>query len=136
MKANSSRLGVAFLILFTASLTSMAHQRGLTIGRSKAQHYYALVIGIEGYTHLPRLKTAVADATEVADLLKSASGFETKLLIDATRSQIVAALAAYRRELGPDTNLLVYYAGHGFNDKEAGKSYWLPMDATIEDTSN
>ncbi len=85
---------------------------------------------------MPRLKTAEADAREVAALLKEFYGFETKLLLNATRQQIMSALNAYRRELGPEANLLIYYAGHGFNDKEADKAYWLPVDATRDDTSN
>ena len=33
--------------------------------------YHALVIGINDYQHLPQLKTAVNDATAVADLMPS-----------------------------------------------------------------
>ena len=46
--------------------------------------YHALVIGNNAYTSLPRLKTAEADAREVAALLKDFYGFETKLLLNAT----------------------------------------------------
>ena len=31
--------------------------------------------------------------------------------------------------------MLVYYAGHGCNDKEADKVYWLPVDAQSDDTA-
>ena len=34
--------------------------------------------------------------------------------------------------LGPQDNLLVYYAGHGELDKSSGKGYWLPTDADVE----
>jgi uncharacterized caspase-like protein len=98
--------------------------------------YYALVIGNNAYTSLPRLKTAEADARVVAALLKDAYGFETKLLLNATRSQIVSALSSYRLLVEPDANLLIYYAGHGINDKEADKAYWLPIDADRDDNSN
>jgi hypothetical protein len=94
------------------------------------------VIGNNAYTSLPRLKTAEADARVVAALLKDAYGFETKLLLNATRSQIVSALASYRLMVEPDANLLIYYAGHGINDKEADKAYWLPIDANRDDSSN
>lgn len=82
------------------------------------------------------MKTAAADAREVERVLRETYGFQTKLLVNATRSQIVAALSAYRRELSPDSNLLIYYAGHGYNDKDADKAYWLPVDATLDDVSN
>jgi hypothetical protein len=56
--------------------------------------------------------------------------------VNATRAQIFSALSAYRRGLEPDASLLIYYAGHGYNDKEANKAYWLPVDATLDDTAN
>ncbi|MDQ1612702.1 MAG: hypothetical protein QOG00_2633, partial [Pyrinomonadaceae bacterium] len=129
-------------LLFAASLLlsfllwpsfAGAQQRGLAMGGGR---YYALIIGNNAYTSLPRLKTAEADAREVEQLLKEDYGFQTKLLLNATRSQIVAALSTYRRELEPDTNLLIYYAGHGYNDKDADKAYWLPVDALLDDNSN
>jgi formylglycine-generating enzyme required for sulfatase activity/uncharacterized caspase-like protein len=102
----------------------------------QAGGYHALVIGNNNYAALPRLKTAEADAREVAAILKEFYGFETRLLLNATRQQIVSALFSYRQTLKPDDNLLVYYAGHGINDKEADKAYWLPVDATRDDDSN
>ncbi len=69
-------------------------------------------------------------------MLHEAYGFQTKLLLNATRQQIIAALNTYRRELATDANLLLYYAGHGYNDKEAEKTYWLPVDASRDDSAN
>jgi hypothetical protein len=43
---------------------------------------------------------------------------------------------AGRRGLSPEDSLLVYYAGHGINDQEAGRAYWLPVDAARDDYSN
>ena len=97
--------------------------------------YHALVIGNNDYRSLPKLKTAEADAREVAAVLKEFYGFETRLLINATRQQTVSALYSYRRTLGPEANLLIYYAGHGINDKDADKAYWLPVDADRDDES-
>jgi tetratricopeptide (TPR) repeat protein len=94
--------------------------------------YYALVIGIDHYrSPMPSLKTAVSDATSIANLLHDRYGFEVKLLIDgdATRGNILDAFNQYRNTLTEDDNLLVYYAGHGYSDHEAEKAYWLPSDA-------
>lgn len=98
--------------------------------------YHALVIGNQAYASLPRLKTAEADARAVDALLREFYGFETKLLLDATRQQIVSAIYSYRRTLEPNANLLIYYAGHGIKDPEEEKAYWLPVDATRDDPSN
>jgi hypothetical protein len=114
-------------------------QRGLATGTAPpaaAPRYYALVIGNNAYTALPKLKTAEADAREIERLLKDSYGFQTKLLVNATRAQIVSALSTYRRELPADANLLIYYAGHGYNDKATEKTYWLPVDAERDDSAN
>lgn len=91
--------------------------------------YYALVIGNNNYQNLPKLQTAENDATAVAQLLHDRYGFQTQLLTNATRAAIMTALAEYRRQLTENANLVIYYAGHGFNDKDAGEAYWLPVDA-------
>ncbi|MDQ3754049.1 MAG: caspase family protein, partial [Acidobacteriota bacterium] len=130
---------VTSLLLVSTLLSPSARtqQRGLGTGAAQPAgvgRYYALVIGNNAYTSLPRLKTAEADARAVAALLKDYYGFETNLLLNATRGKIVSALSSYRRSLGPDANLLIYYAGHGVND--ADKAYWLPVDAERDDTAN
>ena len=51
------------------------------------------------------------------------------LLIDPDRFDIIDALDEYREALGPEDNLLIYYAGHGWLDEEADRGYWLPIDA-------
>jgi hypothetical protein len=88
--------------------------------------YYALVVGNDSYKEWPKLRTAVNDATAIADVLEKKYGFRVKLLTNATRSQILNALDDYVDELGPRDNLLVYYAGHGIIDK--GFGYWVPVD--------
>jgi hypothetical protein len=88
--------------------------------------YYALIIGNDSYKEWPKLRTAVNDATAIADVLERKYGFRVKLLTNATRGQILNALDDYVDELGPRDNLLVYYAGHGIIDK--GFGYWVPVD--------
>jgi Caspase domain len=88
--------------------------------------YFALVIGNDSYKEWPRLRTAVNDATALADVLEKKYGFRVRLLANATRSQILNALDDYVDELGPRDNLLVYYAGHGMIDQ--GFGYWVPVD--------
>ncbi len=91
--------------------------------------YHALVIGNNDYRHLPKLKTAISDATATAELLREKYGFDVKLLVDATRLDILRALNDYRRDLTERDNLLIYYAGHGVLDRETETGFWLPVDA-------
>ena len=96
----------------------------------------ALVIGNDAYLYVPPLQTATNDARSVQAVLQQRYGFETTLLLNATRSQIVSALNAYRRDLGADSSLLIYYAGHGYYDKAVDKAYWWPVDAQNNDNTN
>ncbi|HEX8072235.1 MAG TPA: caspase family protein [Pyrinomonadaceae bacterium] len=98
--------------------------------------YLALVIGNDAYQKLPRLRTAVADATAVAQLLRDDYGFETNVKLDASRSDILSELYRYRVRLDEADSLLIYYAGHGYLDNAAQKAYWLPVDATNADPAN
>ena len=99
-------------------------------------HYHALVIGNNAYKNLTNLKTAVGDAEAVAKLLGDKYGFDVVLLKDATRYQILDALAKLRATLRLDDNLLVYYAGHGVFDERADAAYWLPVDAGTDNPAN
>jgi hypothetical protein len=103
---------------------------------SRAGRFYALVIGNNSYQHIESLKTARNDAEEISRLLKSRYGFETNLLLDASREQILSALSDYRRTLDADSNLLIYYAGHGTRDEEVGRAYWLPVEAKRDNDSS
>lgn len=91
--------------------------------------YSALVIGNNNYKYLPVLKTAQNDAKKVAETLNNKYGFKVKLLLDAKRSDILLALNNLRWNLSRRDNLLIYYAGHGWLDKEADEGYWLPINA-------
>ncbi|MDH5216247.1 MAG: caspase family protein [Gammaproteobacteria bacterium] len=98
--------------------------------------YYALIIGNNDYTNLPQLKTAINDAKSVDEVLRNKYGFKTKLLVNANRYQILAALHDIRKTLDKDDNFLIYYAGHGDLDQSADRGYWLPVDADLNNTAN
>ncbi|RKZ89286.1 MAG: hypothetical protein DRR19_11715 [Candidatus Parabeggiatoa sp. nov. 1] len=99
--------------------------------------YYALIIGINHYQYLKPLKMAVTDAQAVANVLKEQYGFHVTLLLNqkATRSGIMNAFNRLNKNLDNNDHLLIYYAGHGYYDKEGNASYWLPTNAkNNEDT--
>jgi hypothetical protein len=98
--------------------------------------YHALVIGNNGYQHLRNLTTAVGDADAVAKLLEEKYGFQVTKLTNATRRDIAGALNRLRQTLTERDNLLVYYAGHGVLDEEAGAGYWQPVDARSDDDTD
>ena len=135
----SSLMSFSIITLFFLS-PAIADQRSVEVPAKETGistgNYFALIIGNNKYKYLPKLKTAVADATDVGKVLKDLYGFKTKLLLDATRSEILDGINEMREQLGPDDSLLIYYAGHGEYKEEADKAYWLPVDAQPAKTTN
>ncbi len=104
---------------------------GIDFGR-----YRALVIGNDDYTHIRDLKTAARDARAVGQLLERHYRFQVTHLINAGRKEIIDELSRLRRKLTPKDNLLIYFAGHGWLDRDAGRGYWLPVDAERDSSAN
>jgi hypothetical protein len=75
----------------------------------------AVIIGVNDYKDpsIPKLDNAVNDAEVMAALAENELGYETVLIRDATRAQVVAALNRLALALRPQDSVLVYYAGHG-----------------------
>lgn len=117
------------LVLWLGSGTATAQSPNLGA-------YHALVIGNQAYRYVKPLTTPVADATAVADLLQRDYRFKVRLLTNVTRVEMVRALDELRRTLGEHDNLLVYYAGHGWLDRESDRGYWLPVDAEQDTRAN
>lgn len=99
-------------------------------------NYHALIIGNDRYRHLQGLQSAVRDARRLDEVLRTSYGFNTRLLLDATRESILSELNNYRQILTRDDNLLIYYAGHGWVDEAADEGYWLPVDAAPDNPVN
>jgi hypothetical protein len=91
--------------------------------------YHAVVIGNNTYADMSPLKTAVNDATAVADMLQTTYGFTVTLLTNTTREEIITVLDQLRATLTEQDNLLIYYAGHGVLDTSEERGYWLPINA-------
>ena len=114
-----------------AAPTSKMSGQDLGLGK-----YYALVIGNQDYTKLPRLKTPEADASVIAGLLKDRYGFNVTVMLNATRLQMLDELNKLQKILTEKDNLLIYYAGHGEYDRVNSLANWLPIDAEPDNDSN
>jgi len=92
--------------------------------------FHALVIGNQNYKELKSLKTPIADAKAVAEVLQNRYGFEVELVLDGNRKEIMRAFSTLRKTMTSEKdNLLIYYAGHGYLDRLIGVGYWQPVDA-------
>ena len=98
--------------------------------------YHALVIGNNDYSDMPKLKTAVADAKAVSKVLAERYDFTVTTLLNATRYDVIGAMSDLRVTLSYDTNLLIYYAGHGVIDPVTERGYWLPVEAEQSNPAN
>jgi uncharacterized caspase-like protein len=95
--------------------------------------YHALVIGNQRYQGIKSLATPEADARALAELLRADYGFaDVRLLLNATRADMLRALDVSARRIGERDNLLIYYAGHGYLDRGSERGYWLPVDAEAD----
>jgi hypothetical protein len=115
----------------SAATASAGPAPGGTPGGVKFGKYYAVVIGNNPYRDAagyPALKSAASDATAVSNLLRERYGYQTTLLLDASRLEMLSALNDMREKLKPEDNLLVYYAGHG--EIAGPQGYWIPVDAS------
>jgi hypothetical protein len=97
--------------------------------------YYALIIGISNYDDpkFEQLDKPTKDAEEFFNTLTSKYSFEkenVKLLLNATNAEIIHALEYYEHLIRPIDNLLIFYAGHGYWDKESEIGFWIPSDAS------
>ena len=95
--------------------------------------YWALIIGIDKYRHVPKLQSAVRDAQAVREVLVQRYGFTRDRIIEiindqATREGIENALYQLRKKAGKDDSVFIYYAGHGQIDQEDQIGYWVPME--------
>jgi hypothetical protein len=102
--------------------------------------YYALLIGVSNYSDdRLDLNLPTQDARRFKELLVSQYSFTdstTFLVLNPTRQKLLAELYRLRKQIGPNDNLLIFYAGHGYWDEAAQQGYWWPSDATGDDPSN
>jgi len=93
----------------------------------------AVIIGIEGYSSLPKSDYSYDDARLVKDYVK-ALGFRERnieLITDekATLSGIAKTVEIWlRNKAKEDSRIFVYYSGHGAPDPATGEAYLVPYD--------
>ncbi len=92
----------------------------------------ALLIGVNDYKDkvVPQLLSPVPDARAVRDRLEQRLGYETTVLENPTREQIVRAFNRLAVEARPQDSVVVYFGGHGVVVPVDGvdTGFWLPSD--------
>jgi hypothetical protein len=103
--------------------------------------FYALLIGGNEYDdpEIMNLDKPIADARKLGQVLQQYYTFEPEnitYLENPERSEIVDALDKLRKELGPEDNLVLFYAGHGYWDAETETGYWIPKNGRKSSTAD
>lgn len=99
-------------------------------------HAYAVIVGVERYRDLPRVEYAIRDAEMVKLYLVKALGYKEQnivMLLDdrVTRSQLEARLEQWLpKQVAEhhDSEVFVYYGGHGAPDQNTNQSFIVPYD--------
>jgi hypothetical protein len=104
---------------------------GTMVGKTDFGRFYALIVGNQNYDVLESLKTPHYDAERAAKILSTRYGFTVQIIKDGNDVAILKALNDLYGLLGPNDNLLIYYAGHGYRLKTetTENGYWLPRNA-------
>lgn len=96
---------------------------------------YAIVIGIEQYRQkLPKADFAVSDATLVSKYLVNVLGYPEENVVLLTNDKALQSdLSKYIEKwlpnnVEPDSNVFVYYSGHGAPNPATGDAYLVPYD--------
>lgn len=98
----------------------------------------ALLIGVEKYVKAHPLQFTVNDVEQLARTLETRGGMAKTRILRITdnavgfqhqpsKTNLQSALPKWLKQVGPNDQILVYFSGHGFRDKE-GKLYLAPID--------
>jgi len=92
----------------------------------------ALVIGNANYTSVAKLKNSANDARLIASRPRQL-GFEVDEALDLDRAEMSRAVDAFAdriKQRGKETVSVVFYAGHGLEDRSV--NYLVPVNAVIK----
>ena len=95
----------------------------------------ALIIANENYGNVPVVTSAEHDGDVFARYCRETLGIpDNQVLVykDATYGNTLSAISQLKnsvKALGPDTDVIFYYAGHGVPDESSKEAYMLPVDA-------
>jgi hypothetical protein len=125
----------------------LSSHRLVTVQRvQRRQTVWAVIIGIDDYTNIRRLKYAVEDARLVYDLLVNlnrvpAANVTLLLNENANLTRLRSVLGTQLKKMaGKDDMVIIYFAGHGATEKDVMspdgdglEKYLLPHGADPED---
>lgn len=108
--------------------TSIAPLRAIDTS-TRAAKRYAVVIGNSGYSAIPTLPNARADADVMAGFLRS-QDYVVHHHADITKRGFEDVLRRILFDVDKDTEVVIFFAGHGF--QIGAENYLVPVDADLD----
>lgn len=97
----------------------------------------ALLFGNNAYPDpIPALETPIFDVQGIGRILHERFGYEVRLVQDAKKGDVVAALNRIGVEAKSGDSVLVVYAGHGYLMDDTKMGYWIPVDGSTKSPAN
>jgi hypothetical protein len=109
--------------------------------KTKLKNSVAVVIGVENYLSVPKAPYAAGDADLMAEYFQKRLGVEDVLLFREDEVNSIFFKRIFDTEKGElarkyikqgETELFVYYSGHGMPDKNGEDTYLFPRDGKTE----
>lgn len=97
-----------------------------------------LIIGIDEYpnTRYKKIANAKVDGDRLAKVLQERYGFvparEPLYDAEATHDNVRHAILDLAQSSFEDDSLIIYYAGHGDQNSQSKKGYWIPVDGEYD----
>ena len=94
---------------------------------------YALLFATNKYDSWPALANPIPDAQALAKVLSDNYGFQTEIVSDSSRNDILTVLKKYQKmHFDNGDQLLIFFAGHGSYDDDDKQGYIVARDTKSE----
>lgn len=109
--------------------------KDIPVNKATDTNTMALIIANENYGNVSNVTSAEHDGEIFAKYCRETLGIpESQVLVyrDATYGNTLSAISQLKNAvsaLGPGTDVIFYYAGHGVPDESSKEAYMLPVDA-------
>jgi hypothetical protein len=109
-------------------------EKDIPISGRKGKHDLAIVFGIESYKNVPGVSFAKRDAEWMKKYFENVLGIPKNRIhyktdSDASLAEFNVAFGGWlKKRLKDDSNIFIYYAGHGAPDMKENKAYLIPYD--------
>ena len=99
---------------------------------NRAGKDHALLFAVNGYDHWPDLRNPISDAERLQRDLVNIYGFQTKLIKNPTRKEVIKVIREYAAmDYTDDSQLFIFFAGHGHFDDILNEGHLVAQDSKL-----